>query len=246
MKEQILEKLQYFDSNPLFEFKEKYHKYYYDGKDFTSVTTFLKRFKEEFDSEKWSKVKAQEKGVEQEHILEEWKKLNDRANEIGKATHEWIENFFKGIYQPIPKDFEIIDRIDKFNKIYYEKLAKLTPIKFEQKVFHLKWKLAGTFDALFSYKDQLVIVDWKTNKKFDTSSKYNKKLLYPFETEDECKLTEYSIQISLYALMLEEIGLSIKGGFILYIGPEGEPELHKYKDYRNILRDYLNSTLLEY
>mgnify|MGYP000592522310 CR=1 FL=1 len=55
-------------------------------------------------------------------------------------------------------------------------------------VFHLKWKLAGTFDALFSYKDQLVIVDWKTNKKFDTSSDYNKKLLFPFETEDECKL----------------------------------------------------------
>jgi ATP-dependent exoDNAse (exonuclease V) beta subunit len=238
MRDFVLEKLNYYDNNPLFEFKEKYHKYYYDGKDFTSVTSFLKRFKEEFDSEKWSKIKADEAGVDQEKILEEWKQKNDRANEIGHATHEWIENFFKGVYQPIPKDFEIIDRIDKFNKIYYEKLTKLVPIKFEQRLFSTKLKLAGTFDALFSYKDQLVIVDWKTNKKFDTSNSYGKKLLHPFEEEDECKLTEYSIQISLYALMLEEVGLDIKMGYILYIGPNGEPELHRFNDYRDKLRTY--------
>jgi len=243
MRDFVLEKLKFFDDNPLFEFKEKYHKYYYNGKDFTSVTTFLKRFKEEFESDKWSKIKAEEKGVDQDQILDEWKVLNERANQIGHATHAWIENFFKGIYQPIPKDFEIIDRIDKFNKIYYEKLSKLKPIKFEQKVFSTNWKLAGTFDALFSYKDQLVIVDWKTNKKFDVESKYNKKLLEPFETEDECKLNEYSIQISLYALMLEEIGLDVKMGYILYIGPDDDPQLHRYKDYRDILRNYLNSQL---
>jgi hypothetical protein len=241
MKNEILEKLRYYDENPLFIFKEKYHKYYYDGKDFTSVTGFIKRFKEEFDSDKWSKIKAEEQGVDQEAILAEWKKLNDRANEIGHATHEWIENFFKGVYQPIPKDFEIIDRIDKFNKIYYEKLTKLIPIKFEQRLFSKKLKLAGTFDALFTYKDQLVIVDWKTNKKFDTSNSYGKKLLTPFEEEDECKLTEYSIQISLYALMLEEVGLDVKMGYILYIGPDGESELHRFKDYRDKLRTYFDS-----
>ena len=27
----------------------------------------------------------------------EWKKLNDRANEIGTATHNWIENYFNQI-----------------------------------------------------------------------------------------------------------------------------------------------------
>lgn len=241
MTDLILEKLKFFDENTLFEFKEKYHKYYYDGKNYESVTTFIKRFKEEFDSDKWSKVTAEKTGQDQDKVLEEWKKLNDRANEIGHATHAWIENFFKGVYQPIPRDFEIIDRLDKFHKIYYEKLTKLVPVKFEQKVFSTKWKLAGTFDALFTYKDQLVIVDWKTNKKFDTTSPYNKKLLSPFETEDECKLTEYSIQISLYALILEEVGLDVKMGYILYIGPEGDPELHRYIDYRDKLRHYLNS-----
>lgn len=240
MIDEILEKLKYFDESPLFVFNEKYHKYYYDGKDFQSVTQFIKRFKEEFDSDKWSKKTAEKTGQDQDTVLDEWKKLNERANHIGHATHEWIENFFKRKYQPIPKDFEIIDRLDKFHKIYFDKLSKLVPVKFEQKLFSTKWKLAGTFDALFTYKDQLVIVDWKTNKKFDTSSSYNKKLLTPFETEDECKLTEYSIQISLYALMLEQVGLFVKMGYILYIGPEGEPELHRFIDYREKLREYLN------
>ena len=240
MRDSILDRLKFFDENPLFSFNEKYHKYYYNGDNFTSVTNFLKRFKEEFDSEKWSKIKAEEAGVDQEKILEEWKQKNDRANEIGTATHLWIENFQNGSYQTIPRDFEIIDRIDKFNKVYHEKLSKLTPIKFEQRVFSTKWKLAGTFDALFSYKDQLVIVDWKTNKKFDIRNNYGKKLLEPFQTEDECKLTEYSIQISLYALMLEEIGLNVKMGYILYIGPEEEPVLHRFIDYRDTLREYLN------
>jgi ATP-dependent exoDNAse (exonuclease V) beta subunit len=244
MIESVIEKLKYFDESPLFVFNEKFHKYYYDGKNFQSVTTFIQTFKEKFDSEKWSKVTAEKTGQEQEQVLEEWKKLNDRANEIGHATHEWIEKFFKGIYQPIPKDFEIIDRIDKFHKIYYEKLSQLKPVKFEQRVFSTKWKLAGTFDALFSYKDQLVIIDWKTNKKFDTENLYGKKLLTPFETEDECKLTEYSIQISLYALILEEIGLKIKTGYVLYLGPDSDAKLYQFKDYRNLLRDYLNSNFL--
>jgi len=241
MKEYVLEKLKFFDNNPNFSFNEKYHSYSYNGDKLTSVTKFIQRFKEEFDSDKWSKKTAEKTGQEQDQVLDEWKKLNERANEIGHATHAWIENFFKGVYQPIPRDFEIIDRINKFNKIYYDKIHKLTPIKFEQRVFSTKWNLAGTFDALFSYQDKLVIVDWKTNKKFDTESKYNKKLLTPFETEDECKLTEYSIQISLYALMLEEVGLEIKSGLILHIGPEGEPNLYKFKDYRQILRNYLDN-----
>lgn len=240
MREFVLEKLKFFDENPLFSFNEKYHKYTYDGRQLTSVTNFLKRFKEEFESDKWSKIKADEAGVPQESILEEWKQKNERANVIGTATHLWIENFFNQVYSEIPNDPDIIDRINKFHKIYYDKLVQLTPVKFEQRVFSTKWDLAGTFDALFTYKDKLVIVDWKTNKKFDVSSKWNKKLLEPFQTEDECKLTEYSIQISLYALMLEEVGLDVKMGYILYIGPEEDPVLHRFIDYRDILRDYLN------
>ena len=40
--------------------------------------------------------------------------------------------------------------------------------------------------------------------------------------------------------MLEEVGLDVKMGYILYIGPEEDPVLHRFIDYRDILRDYLN------
>jgi ATP-dependent exoDNAse (exonuclease V) beta subunit len=76
-------------------------------------------------------------------------------------------------------------------------LHKLTPIKFEQRIFSKKYQIAGMIDSLFLYKDKLVMVDYKTNKKFTLSSDYNKKLLRPFEEYDKCHLTEYSIQFKL-------------------------------------------------
>ena len=228
-------------SDPNFVFNPIQHKYTYNGVKYISVTQFLKNFHEEFDTDFWSKRKSDERGIDQEIILKEWKDKNDYANYVGTETHNWVENYFNRVYQGLPTNLDVIDRINKFHKIYYDKLVQLTPIKFEQRVFSTKWDLAGTFDALFSYKDSLVIVDWKTNKKFDTDNKWGKKLLEPFETEDECKLTEYSIQISLYALMLEEIGLDVKMGYILYIGPEEDPVLHRFKDYRDKLRTYFET-----
>ena len=239
MRDFVLEKLKDFD-DPNFVFDAKWHKYTYNGKPFESVTKFIQKFHKEFDSSFWSKKKAEERGVDVSVILEEWKYKNDRANEIGTATHNWIENYFNGIHQQIPSDLDIVERINKFNLIYSTHLHKLTPIKFEQRVFSKKWGLAGTFDALFLWKDKLAILDWKTNKEFTIENSYGEKLLEPFQEYDKCHLNEYSIQISMYSLILQEIGLDVRVGYILYIGPNDEPKIHRCHDYKDILRNYLN------
>lgn len=240
MKDSVLEKLEKFN-DPKFVFDPKYHKYTYEGKQFESVTKFIQRFHKPFDQDYWSKRKADETGQEQSDILEQWKQLNERANFIGTSTHNWIENYFNKIHQEIPNDLDVVDRINKFNTIYAKHLHKLEPVKFEQRVFSIEWGLAGTFDALFIWKDKLVILDWKTNKSFTTNSPYGEKLLEPFQDYDKCHLNEYSIQISLYSLMLEQIGLDVKVGYILYIGPEGDPQIHKCFDMRPILKEYLQN-----
>jgi ATP-dependent exoDNAse (exonuclease V) beta subunit len=240
MRDFVLNKLKVFDDQK-FIFDPKYHKYTYDGKTFESVTKFIQRFHKPFDQEYWSKRKSEETGQEQTEILEQWKLINERSNFIGTSTHNWIENYFNKIHQDIPNDLEIVERINKFNTIYAKHLYKLEPIKFEQRVFSVDWGLAGTFDALFSWKDKLVILDWKTNKNFTTENKYGEKLLEPFSEYDKCHLNEYSIQISLYSLILEKIGLDVKAGYILYIGPEGEPQLHKCHDFRKKLEEYLEN-----
>ena len=237
-KDTIIDKLAYYD-NPQFKFDPIKHKYTLDGEGFISVTQFISRFHKKFDSDFWSKVKAEEAGVDQEKILMDWKIINDRSNEIGTGTHAWIENYFNRIYQEIPNDMDIVDRINKFNIIFAKQLYKLIPVKFEQRIFSSKWKIAGMIDSIFIYNDTIIIVDWKSNKKFTVDNTYGEKLLYPFDNFDKCHLSEYSIQISLYALILSEIGIDVKYGILLHIGPDTEAKMYKCYDFKDKLSDYL-------
>jgi len=241
MVSSIVDRLKCFnDSN--FKFDPKYHRYTYGGKQYTSVTTFLKNFHKPFEEDYWSKTKAEEAGVPQEWILKEWKDKNVRANEVGHATHEWIENYFKRIPQQLPNDLDIIDRINKFNIIFGKQLYKLTPITFELRIFSKKYPIAGTIDSLFLYKGKLFILDWKTNGRFthdDHERGRFEKLLNPFDSYWKNHLNEYSIQVGLYALILEEWGFDIRGAYLVHIGPDSEAQVYQAVNLKEELRSYL-------
>lgn len=244
MVDSILDKLKIYNNDYKFKFDPIKHRYTYDGEYFTPVTQFISRFHEKFDSEFWSKSKAEELGKTKEEVLEEWKVLSDRGNEIGKKTHSWIENYFLKVYQELPIDIEIVDRINKFNIAYSKFLYKLSPITFEQMVFSKKWKIAGTIDSIFSYKDKIIIIDYKTNKDFTDDDHYKsrfQKLLPPFENYNKNNFNEYSIQVSLYRLILKEIGINIQGCYLLHIGPENEAKMYTAIDFTKILEEYLDS-----
>lgn len=241
MVSSIVSKLKCFnDSN--FKFDPKYHRYTYGGRQYTSVTKFISNFHKPFEEDYWSKTKADEAGVPQEWILKEWKDKNIRANEVGHSTHEWIENYFKGIHQQLPSDLDIIDRINKFNIIFGKQLHKLTPITFELRIFSKKYPLAGTIDSLFLYKGKLFILDWKTNGRF-THDEHDRgrfeKLLNPFQSYWKNHLNEYSIQVGLYSLILEEWGFDIRGAYLVHIGPDSDAQIHQAVNLTNELRSYL-------
>lgn len=247
MKDLILKKFECFNDDE-FKFDPKYHKYTYYGDKFISVTTFIQQFHKPFETELWSKKKAEQAGVPQEWILKEWKQKNDYANDVGTQTHDWIENYFNEIWKTLPTNEDVIHRINKFNKIYAKKLHKLEPLKFEVRVFSKKWKIAGMIDALFLYNGKIYILDYKTNKDFTTDShpkgKYEK-LLEPFADYWKNHLNEYSIQLSMYALILREWGFDVAGGYLVHIGPgDEEAELIKCVDMTGILEEYLNRTLI--
>ena len=243
MKDLILEKLNDFN-DPEFKFNAKYHKYTYLDEQFISVTTFIQKFHKPFETEFWSKKKAEQAGVPQEWILKEWKHKNDYANDIGTQTHNWIEDYYNQIWKPLPSNEDVIHRINKFNKVYAKKLHKLEPLKFEVRVFSKKLKIAGMIDSLFLYKGKIYILDWKTNKQFTDDNhekgKYEK-LLEPFEDYWKNHLNEYSIQLSMYALILEEWGFEVGGAYLVHIGPgDEEAELYKVVDMREKLKSILN------
>ena len=241
MKETLLKNLECFN-DPEFIFDPQWHKYTYRGEQFTSVTKFIQRFHKPFDTDYWSKKKADEAGVPQDWILNDWKQKNDFANDLGTQTHNWIEDYFNGLWRPIPSNLDLVSRINKFNIIYAKHLHKLEPVKFEVRVFSKKWKIAGMIDALFLHKGKIYILDWKSNKRFDTDEtlKYKESLLSPFNDYYKSHLSEYSLQISLYTLILEEWGFEIAGGYLVHIGPGDDPaKLYKVIDMRDKLRGFL-------
>lgn len=243
MVSSIINKLNCFN-DPNFKFDPRYHRYTYGGKQYTSVTKFIANFHKPFEEDYWSKTKAEEAGVPQEWILKDWKDKNDRANFVGHATHEWIENYFKQIPQWVPNDLDIVDRINKFNIVFGKQLYKLTPVKFELRIFSKKYPLAGTIDSIFLYKGKLFIIDYKTNGDFKhddhPKGKYNR-LLYPFEDLYENHLNEYSIQVSLYSLILKEWGFDIRQGYLLHIGPDTDAVIYKSRNLVDRLEVYLKN-----
>ena len=241
MRDELLKKLKCFE-DPEFKFDPGLHRYTYHGDVFQSVTQFIGQFHVPFDTEKWSKIKAEQAGVDQEEIKKEWKRLNDYANEIGTETHQWIEDYYNKIWREIPTNQDLLHRITKFNKIYSKQLHKLEPLAFEVRVFSKKWKKAGMIDSLFVKDGKIFILDWKTNKDFTSDShpkgKYEK-LLAPFDEYWKNHLNEYSIQLSMYAAILEEWGFEIGGAYLVHIGPGDEDaQIYRVNDVRENIRGF--------
>jgi hypothetical protein len=248
-KSRIEEKLKIFqDKNFLFE--EESHTYTYSGKKFDSVTTFLKNFKEPFQRDYWVREKARQRGVDPSVIENEWQTAANKSTKLGTNIHKWIEDFWTGLSPEMPIDDEEVSRVNKFKEIYDQKFKNLIPLPSELKIFSKKWRLAGTIDQPFLMWDEkrnkilFLIGDWKTNKEFkhdDHPKGRYKKLLRPFHTLYENQHNEYSIQISLYRLILEEeLGIETESGFLVHIGPDGPARIFPAKDLRAPLKAYLD------
>ena len=106
--------------------------------------------------------------------------------------------------------------------------------------------IAGTFDMLY-YNDGsngkpegFMILDYKTNA--NLVSEYNRKwgrvLREPFAAMTEEDLSLYTIQLSLYALMLEDIGIPIISRCIVWL-KDSEYQLVPVQDLTEKLRQSL-------
>lgn len=259
LKEQILEKLKLFKTER-FSFQEDTHTYLYGKKKFTSVTTFIKNFKKEFNTEEQSKKSAikllEKEGKElnelnikiyQNRLIKEWDTKKVIGCDLGSITHKTIEELLNNEpITPISND-EAAKRFIKFQKIYDSKIRDIViPIGQEIKVFSEELQLAGTIDCLVLRLNKqgkwcLEIWDWKTNKKMKTDlDKCYNKLLTPFADEWENELNVYSIQLNLYKLILASKGILVDGEcVIVYIPPnDDEPKILKCKDYTSKLEMY--------
>ena len=111
---------------------------------------------------------------------------------------------------------------------------------------NLKEQIAGTFDMLYfcdgsdGQPEGFVILDYKTNA--NLANEYNRKwgrvLREPFADLTEEDLSLYTIQLSLYALMLQDIGIPIVSRRIVWL-KDGEYQVIPVQDLSDKLRQVI-------
>jgi hypothetical protein len=216
---------------------DKPHKYYIDGEELTSVTTFIGKFKEKFDEEYWSKRKAKERGITQKEILAEWKNKSLTSTEKGTAFHEYAENYLTNRIFPFPQEQinnvlgegnDVKERFDKivilFEEFYKQSYGKLIPIRAELVVGDKELGICGMVDQLFfnEKSGKLEIWDWKTNKKIDKKNRWQQ-FKEPISHLDVCELNTYSLQLSLYKYIItRNTNIDLGDNYIVWLNEKND------------------------
>ena len=113
---------------------------------------------------------------------------------------------------------------------------------------NLKEQICGTFDMLYYYdgtgnspQSGFLVLDYKTNN--ELKSEYNRShsihFLPPFDDIIEESLGAYTIQLSLYSLMLEDIGIPVIGRAIIWLKGDGTFQTIPLPDVSERLRNAL-------
>jgi hypothetical protein len=207
--------------------------------EFTSCTTFAKYFFQPFDkigiANSLTNTHPNYIAMTPQMLVKQW----DKLAEEGTLIHNEIEQFIKNkvdvptrekskvAIKWIKKNFT--DRYDVFSEviIYSKELA-----------------LAGSIDILLYDKEEksYKILDWKTNKKIETSSYRNRMGTHKASSNlMDCNYIHYSIQLSLYRYILEEYyNLDVTGTAISHL-TDGKVISYKTEYHKHKIEDMLKA-----
>lgn len=113
---------------------------------------------------------------------------------------------------------------------------------------NIKELICGTFDMLYyddgagnPAKAGFVLLDYKTNSSLtnDFNRKYGTCLLHPFDDIYEENLGMYTIQLSAYQMLLEDIGIKLKSRILVWLKDDGTCQLVAVPDVSDRLRKIL-------
>lgn len=166
----------------------------------------------------------------QQEIKNTYDKNRNESCERGTAIHLSKElsfynkqrhDFSKFGYESINGEYECKENYYQLNLargVYPEFLISVTS---SDKIL----RVAGQIDLLIKDGNDIYIVDWKSNKKiektsyYDKSKKQHKMMKFPLNNLQDSTFNHYQLQLSLYAYMLQTLHpeFNIKGLCIYHI-----------------------------
>lgn len=215
-----------------YDFIENGHYYLCNGKRVgISTTGLIALYENEFDKETISLQKANDRGISQSEILEEWRIENLHSTIKGNLIHLyaqslWEHKKFEIDYSNIPKEINLnrlkteIDILKKQADNFYNDYKDMYElIGCEIYLGDEDYDECGATDIVFynKYTEEIVIADFKTNKEIKRESYRHKKMLIPLHKLDDCNYSHYSLQLSAYKYKFEKnTGLKVAETFIIY------------------------------
>ena len=149
-------------------------------------------------------------------ILQSYDDERNKSCERGTRIHAEFENMFYNSGKSNLKKYGLGDLAGDFlcKKDYYD-LEEEKGIYPEYLISKVSsdgiLRIAGQIDLLIKDGNDIYIVDWKTNKEIKQKSYFNRnkrmseRMKFPLNHLDDCNYMHYTLQLSLYAYLLEQI-----------------------------------------
>ena len=196
----------------------------------------------------------------QQDILDEWAEINRISCERGTKIHSQLENAFYNAGNNITlKKFGIGGKFQC--KKDYSDLDLEYGIYPEYLIYYdnpnTGLHIAGQIDLLVKNGNDIIIGDWKTNKKLDFKGFYNSstrtttKMRYPLTDLDDVNFNHYQLQLSTYAWILQKLNpnFNIKRLFICHFDHEGNQKVYEVQylkdDVEKMLKHFVKQQKLE-
>jgi hypothetical protein len=202
-----------------------------DQMKYESVTRWVNKFKKPFDRDRLAERSAKKQGITVEQVLANWDKLRDDSTSFGTFVHKALETYFlTGKTTPeneqIVENFHLLDiKFDIINT------------SFEKIVYNKDIQIAGTADVIEHVGDNMFnVYDFKTNKNFRISSKYDEQMIGPMSHLPGTEYFVYSMQLSMYAYLYEKMtGRTCSRLRILWLN---RANIQDYTDFTGIWKIY--------
>ena len=248
-------------------FVEKDHEYFISGEPaMMSVSQLIKKYEKPFELQKMALRVAQRDGFTVEEILQQWDFSKDYSCHKGSDFHKYVENYFNR--KKVSLDSDSINlffekrktfKMDTSIKSYYKEMALLIRnflnfyewwkqdhilIKSEFVIGDKNSKICGTIDNLsYNFKTkELVIFDYKTNKEIKKHNKYKERLLKDLNHLDNCEFIKYSLQMSLYSIIIENCtNFKIPKSYIVWVNGKDDYELIECANLKKESESILNN-----
>lgn len=193
-------------------FDTEYHTYHLNGKRLTSLSKFIKHYKNDFDADKMAEKTAKKLGITKEQVLNNWKNKADLSRKTGNVIHSALENYVLTKQFTENNEFSKLNTLNSFINDLFE-TNRLVPLETEFIVYNEFY--AHQIDLIAKdLDDNIFIFDLKTNDEISSNS-YGKNMKNELYYLEDSTLIEYYLILNIDKILLKDY--KVKGMYLIHL-----------------------------